>query len=224
MSGAPATEQCASPASYVTAASCKNSLQSEPLAMACNVSGTHRRHSTSPATRLPPADPATRCASSRQASWRCCATPGLRSACKSPRGWRMARPAHRRQPILLPSGGSIASTMGRPDRRTERGRTMKVRRCAVVFAEPREEVGFDLQELLNGGDGLRRDRRWVALAPHLGEEVEVDADERELLGALSPSQWIDARTLGAHPPAALRRLLKEGLLVGDGKRHAAHRA
>lgn len=101
---------------------------------------------------------------------------------------------------------------------------MKVRRCAVVFVEPREEVGFDLQELLNGGDGLRRDRRWVALAPHLGEEVEVDADERELLGALSPSQWIDARTLGAYPPAALRRLLKEGLLVGDGKRHAAHRA
>ena len=101
---------------------------------------------------------------------------------------------------------------------------MKVRRCAVVFVEPREEVGFDLQELLNGGDGLRRDRRWVALAPHLGEEVEVDAAERELLGALSPSQWVDARTLAAHPPAALRRLLKEGLLVGDGKRHAAHRA
>jgi putative peptide maturation dehydrogenase len=101
---------------------------------------------------------------------------------------------------------------------------MKVRRCAVVFVEPREEIGFDLQELLNGGDGLRRERRWVALAPHLGEEIEVDAAERELLGALSPSQWIDARTLAAHPPAALQRLLGEGLLIGDGKRHAAQRA
>ena len=101
---------------------------------------------------------------------------------------------------------------------------MKVRRCAVVFVEPREEVGFDLQEVLNGGDGLRRDRRWVALAPHLGEEVDVDAAERELLGALSPNQWVDARTLAAHPPAALQRLLKEGLLIGDGKRHAALRA
>jgi putative peptide maturation dehydrogenase len=101
---------------------------------------------------------------------------------------------------------------------------MKIRRCAVVFVEPREEVGFDLQELLNGGDGLRRERRWVALAPHLGEEVEVDADERELLGALSPSHWVDARTLTAHPPAALQRLLGEGLLISDGERHAAPRA
>jgi putative peptide maturation dehydrogenase len=101
---------------------------------------------------------------------------------------------------------------------------MKIRRCAVVFVEPREEVGFDLQALLNGGDGLHRERRWIALAPHLGEEVEVDADERELLGALSPSQWIDVSTLAAHPPAALQRLLGEGLLIGDGKRHAAHRA
>jgi putative peptide maturation dehydrogenase len=101
---------------------------------------------------------------------------------------------------------------------------MKIRRCAVLFLEPREEVDFDLQELLNGGDGLRRDRRWVALAPHVGEEVEVDPDERELLGALSPSQWIDARTLAAHPPSALRRMLSEGLLIGDGKRHAPQRA
>ncbi|QNP41857.1 putative peptide maturation dehydrogenase [Lysobacter solisilvae (ex Woo and Kim 2020)] len=101
---------------------------------------------------------------------------------------------------------------------------MKVRRCAVVYVEPREEVGFDLQELLNGGDGLRRERRWVALAPHLGEEVELDADERELLGALGPSQWLDAKALAAHPPGAVQRLLKEGLLIGDGKRHAAQRA
>lgn len=100
---------------------------------------------------------------------------------------------------------------------------MRIRRCAVLYLEPREEIGFDLNVLLAGGDGLRRDRRWLALAPHRGEEVEVDADERELLGALSPSQWVDARTLAVHPPAALKRMLQEGLLIGDGKRHAAHR-
>jgi putative peptide maturation dehydrogenase len=100
---------------------------------------------------------------------------------------------------------------------------MRIRRCAVLFLEPREEVGFDLQELLNGGDGLRRERRWIALAPHVGEEVEVDADARELLGQLSPSQWIDARTLGTPAPVALAHLLASGLVIGDGKRHAAWR-
>jgi len=101
---------------------------------------------------------------------------------------------------------------------------MKIRRCAVLFLEPREEVAFDLGELLKGGDGLRRERRWVALAPHVGEEVEVDGEERELLGRLSPSQWIDARTLGVPAPTALARLLAAGLAVGDGEGHAAWRA
>ncbi|MFD0739857.1 putative peptide maturation dehydrogenase [Lysobacter koreensis] len=100
---------------------------------------------------------------------------------------------------------------------------MRVRRCAVLYLEPREEISFDLNVLLSGGDGLRRGSRWLALAPHLGEEVEVDSMERELLGALGPSQWVDANTLASHPPVALKRLLKQGLLISDGKRHAAHR-
>lgn len=101
---------------------------------------------------------------------------------------------------------------------------MQVRRCAVLLLEPREEARFDLDVLLAGGDGLRRERRWLALAPHLGEEIEVDAAERELLGAISPQHWIDARALAAHPAAALRRLLQAGLVIAQGKRHAHHRA
>ncbi|MEG3193277.1 putative peptide maturation dehydrogenase [Lysobacter sp. D1-1-M9] len=100
---------------------------------------------------------------------------------------------------------------------------MRIRRCAVLLLEPREEVGFDLEHLLAGGNGLRRECRWLALAPHLGAEVEVDAAERELLGAVSPSEWIDARELATDAAAVLKRLLKEGLLIGSGKRHAAHR-
>ncbi|RNF83860.1 putative peptide maturation dehydrogenase [Montanilutibacter psychrotolerans] len=100
---------------------------------------------------------------------------------------------------------------------------MKVRRCAVVFLEPREEVSFDLNVLLSGGDGLQRDRQWLALAPHLGEEVAIDIDERELLGALSPTQWVEAETLANHPPSAIDRLLHEGLLIGDDDDHAAQR-
>ena len=98
---------------------------------------------------------------------------------------------------------------------------MKVRRCKVLYLEPREEVGFDLEMLLAGGNGLRRELGWVALAPHLGAEIGVDAAECELLGALSPDEWIDSGTLAGH--GALKTLLKKGLVIGTGKRHAAHR-
>ena len=48
---------------------------------------------------------------------------------------------------------------------------MRVRRCKVLFLEPREQVDFELQGLLSGGDGLRRTPQWLALAPHIGNEV-----------------------------------------------------
>lgn len=100
---------------------------------------------------------------------------------------------------------------------------MRVRRCKVLYLESREEVGFDLELLLAGGNGLRRQRRWLALAPHLGEEIEVDAAERELLGTLSPDEWADSRQLSDDDSAALKRLLKAGLVIGVGKRHTALR-
>lgn len=100
---------------------------------------------------------------------------------------------------------------------------MRVRRCKVLYLESREEVGFDLELLLAGGNGLRRQRRWLALAPHLGEEIEVDAAERELLGTLSPDEWADSRQLSDDDSAALKRLLKAGLVIGAGKRHTALR-
>jgi putative peptide maturation dehydrogenase len=97
---------------------------------------------------------------------------------------------------------------------------MQVRRCATVFLEPREEVGFDLEVLLSGGAGLRRDLCWFALAPHRGEELEIDAVEREVLGAFSPSQWLSDAELAVHPDAAVQRLLAEGLLISDAPQHA----
>jgi len=100
---------------------------------------------------------------------------------------------------------------------------MQVRRCSAVFVEPREEVEFDLNELLKGGDGLRRDLRWLALAPHRGEELKLDAAERELLGALSPSRWVDISELRSHPSVAVERLLREGLLIADTEAHTVWR-
>ena len=99
---------------------------------------------------------------------------------------------------------------------------MRIRRCAVLFLEPREQTRFDLGVLLGGGDGLHRDRRWLALAPHLGVEVEVDSVEREFLGQVSPNQWIDGD--GAADASTLARLLAEGLLVSDDPAHARMRA
>ncbi|MEP6906791.1 MAG: putative peptide maturation dehydrogenase [Pseudoxanthomonas sp.] len=100
---------------------------------------------------------------------------------------------------------------------------MQIRRCKVLYLEPREEVEFDLEILLAGGTGMRRERRWLALAPHLGKEIEVDAVERELLGTLSPDEWTDSRQLSEDASAALTRLLKTGLILDTGKRHAALR-
>lgn len=97
---------------------------------------------------------------------------------------------------------------------------MRIRRCATVFLEPREEAGFDLGVLLSGGDGLRRELRWLALAPHRGEELEIDAVEREILGGISPSAWIDGEELAAHSPSAVQRLIFEGLLISDAAEHA----
>lgn len=99
---------------------------------------------------------------------------------------------------------------------------MRVRRCKVLFLESREQVHFELQGLLSGGDGLRRTPQWLALAPHIGSDVEVDVDERELLGRLSPETWVDSRAL-AMDAAALKRLIGKGLVLAKGKRHAEWR-
>lgn len=102
---------------------------------------------------------------------------------------------------------------------------MRIRRCAVVYLEPREQAEFDLGVLLAGGDGLQRTRRWLALAPHLGEEVEIDADGRELLGLVSPAQWVEADVVAPRLRSALERLIAAGLVIGDGNdEHADARA
>ena len=101
---------------------------------------------------------------------------------------------------------------------------MRVRRCKVLYLEPREEASFNLHSLLAGGNGIERTAHWVALAPHLGIEIEVNRAEYELLGMLSAEEWIDTHDLPAQASIVLKRLLKVGLVIGkDGKRHAAHR-
>jgi len=92
----------------------------------------------------------------------------------------------------------------------------RVRRCAIVFLEPREAVTFDLGSLLEGGAGLQGTLSWQALAPHLDGEVEVDVAEREILGAVGDTLWMDKEVLCAsYPQVAVESLLGKGLLVTD---------
>lgn len=101
---------------------------------------------------------------------------------------------------------------------------MRIRRCAVLWMEPREVAHFELERLLAGGTGVVSRMQWFAHAPQLPAAVEVDAGDVALLGALSPSDWVPAAPLRqAHGAARVRRLLQAGLLVGSTRPWAARR-
>ena len=67
---------------------------------------------------------------------------------------------------------------------------MELRRCAVVWVEPREVAHFALDDLLAGGPGVVSRMAWFAHAPHLGGAVEVDPAAVPPLGEVSPVDWV----------------------------------
>ncbi|NHZ42734.1 putative peptide maturation dehydrogenase [Massilia aquatica] len=99
---------------------------------------------------------------------------------------------------------------------------MKIRRCAVLFIEPREDLGIDWAALFSGAGALSAQLRWVALAPHLDRETTIDGAQVAALGAIGQTAWterLDAdRQLGA---AMVDSLLALGLLLDDGSDAAA---
>jgi len=101
---------------------------------------------------------------------------------------------------------------------------MKIRRCAVLYLEPREELAIDWTALLSGTSSLGATVRWVALAPHLDREIEIDGAELAVLGNMGQTVWSERgeceQRMGAEPVA---RLLELGLLIGDGPEYAAQR-
>jgi putative peptide maturation dehydrogenase len=108
---------------------------------------------------------------------------------------------------------------------------MRVRRCAVVWLEPRELATFQLEDLLSGGAGVVSRLAWFAHAPHLASAVEIDAQHVPLLGALGPVDWIPRDALDRrHGSEAVDALLGLGLLLeeaagnGAGLADAAFRA
>ncbi|MFZ5607367.1 MAG: putative peptide maturation dehydrogenase [Pseudomonadota bacterium] len=87
---------------------------------------------------------------------------------------------------------------------------MRVRRCAVVWLEPRELATFQLDDLLAGGTGVVSRLAWFAHAPHLGAAIEIDPAHVALLGAVGPVDWVGRDMLearfGAEAVAALLAL------------------
>ncbi|MTV36495.1 putative peptide maturation dehydrogenase [Duganella radicis] len=101
---------------------------------------------------------------------------------------------------------------------------MQIRRCAVLFVEPREDLDVDWAALFSGRGAIGATVQWIALAPHLGEEVAVDAAELAALGGISLTLWQDRvaceSQFGARP---VGRLLELGLLLSDAPEGAALR-
>lgn len=94
---------------------------------------------------------------------------------------------------------------------------MRVRRCSIVFLEPRERLAFDLQRLVAGESGLCEVIEWIAAIPHRDAEVELSAEEVAVIHTLSPSRWTTLEALAAaHPRVALDALLEKRLLVAEG--------
>lgn len=101
---------------------------------------------------------------------------------------------------------------------------MRVRRCGVLWLEPREVAHFELEHLLAGGTGVVSRIQWFAHAPHLPAPIAVEAGDVLLLGELSPLDWVSAVLLREqHGAGRVRHLLQAGLLVGSTKPWAAAR-
>lgn len=94
---------------------------------------------------------------------------------------------------------------------------MHVRRCGVLMLEPGERVEFDLLDLNMGGSGLRSIPTWTAFAPHVADAIPVSSAEAAVLGALSPTVWIDHSTfVKAHGAEVAAGLLAKSLVVEEG--------
>jgi putative peptide maturation dehydrogenase len=101
---------------------------------------------------------------------------------------------------------------------------MKMRRCAVLYIESREELSIDWPTVLTGGAALAASTRWVALVPHLDLEITIDDAELAALGGLSHTVWSE-RTAAEQQfgEACVAKLLEQGLLIGDTPQYAAAR-
>ena len=93
----------------------------------------------------------------------------------------------------------------------------RIRRCAHLYLEKREQLMFDPIRLLQGGDGLVAQDEYVALLPQRGKEVSLTRDEAHALDEVGLTAWRTqdevAQAIGAE---RMQALLDKGVLVREG--------
>jgi putative peptide maturation dehydrogenase len=102
---------------------------------------------------------------------------------------------------------------------------MRLTRPDVLMFERRDVRADPLADMLAGSLGATRRPAWIALAPHLGREVDVDAGDLPVFGELVAGEPVSAESLRTRfGEARVDRLVADGLLVSDAPDHAALRA
>jgi putative peptide maturation dehydrogenase len=80
---------------------------------------------------------------------------------------------------------------------------MRLRRCHALLIEPREVRELDLEALLMGQPRLRSTRRWIALAAHIDDEIELSAEQLAALGDISSEDAVEHAALAERFGTAL---------------------
>jgi putative peptide maturation dehydrogenase len=102
---------------------------------------------------------------------------------------------------------------------------MKIRRCAVLYIEPRETLAIDWAALFAGNSTLAASHHWLALAPHLDREITLDQQQLMALGSISQTLWCERQACAERcGEAVITSLLELGLLVSQDPAYAALRA
>lgn len=102
---------------------------------------------------------------------------------------------------------------------------MQLKRPQFFFLERRERPEFSLDSLLTGGAGVVSRSEWLALAPHLGREVALEAGDPAVFAAVTAEQALSRDALAVEFGAErIARLVEAGLLIGDHAEHDALRA
>jgi putative peptide maturation dehydrogenase len=101
---------------------------------------------------------------------------------------------------------------------------VQLHRPRFLLVEHRDTPEFSLEDLLEGGAGVRVRGHWVALAPHLDEEVPVELADLAVLEAVPQSEPVDREWLDTRfDPARIDALVEAGLLLSDADAHADKR-